>query len=783
MRDPHLTTFAENRPNLFFACLSHVAHGLIIPIAGSLPALLYSSEVGAFAFQSEPVDMAYPERLTIRVVNYSVTTELSDIKSQSIDKLKSVRGTVVRVSNAKPLLLKIGIRCAKCSTIWMEYCKDGVPLPPMACARPDCGCRDFQLVREYAVTTDWQKIRLQEAAEKSTQGRIPITKEVEVVGEEVDKCVPGDVVTVVGVVRAVSVSETRGVGSRGVGRSGVAIAQRGSGRGGAKKAGQAGRGGGGGLGDSMAPSKAKAPIYDTYIEANSLHTSRSGSDSGGGTNGSAKEETRAERNKDLSMLSTMDLYGVLQIANHPSTFALIVASVCPVIYGHELVKAGLVLALFGGSKHFDELHNNDVALRSDVHVLIVGDPGLGKSQMLTSVNKLAPRGVYVCGSYASAAGLTVSTQREPGSHDYTLEAGALVLANNGIACIDELDKMPNDLDALLEAMEQQQISIAKAGIVCSLPARATIIAAANPRQGHYDKTKTISENLNMSTALLSRFDLIFVLLDKPDAERDEKISEHIFAQHTAEHHLSHGNQVYKEFVVNHSTTLPGQQPQQLMDTAYAEASTSSCSQSVIPPPPSLHQRLRSYNPDSEQGILTPTLLSRYISYAKRFVRPVLTLQAKLVLQDFYMSLRRSHQSQDGTPVTTRQLESLIRLAEARAKVELRNEVTEADARDVIEIMKMSLRDALDADHGFETVNLGTTGRRGQQKMVHAFVKELQKQARQRGDADFTKSDMWAIAQQLKFIPASSFEDFIDSLNHQGYLLRNSNKSWKVFGIG
>jgi DNA helicase MCM8 len=758
-----LVEFAENRPNLLFACLSHTAHDLLLPNGDLGAKLPFSSTSVTSASCKDEDEPEYPERLSIRLVNFPVTTELHEIKSQSIDKLKSIRGTVVRVSNTKPILLKVGIRCTKCSTLWMIYCRDGVPQQPQSCARPDCNGREFSLVREYAVTTDWQRIRLQENAETSSQGRVPITKDVEVVGDEVDRCVPGDIVTVVGVIRAVSLSETRGKGNRGVGRTGLAIPNKSGGRGRKAQKGDA---------DAVTPliasEKAKAPIYDTYVEANSVQNSRTIS------GGDSKISEMAD---DLNMLSMTEMYGVLQVANHPTPFALIVASICPTIYGHELVKAGLALSLFGGSRHYDEL-SEDVSLRSDVHVLIVGDPGLGKSQMLTSVSKLAPRSVFVCGSYSSAAGLTVSIQKEQGSHDYSLEAGALVLANNGIACIDELDKMPNDLDALLEAMEQQQISVAKAGIVCSLPARATILAAANPRHGHYDKSKTISENLNMSTALLSRFDLIFVLLDKPNVEKDAKISEHIFAQHSV--NRTHTSHVYKEFIVgNHqnvnSVPLPPQQQQQMHQT--------SPSQAPLPPlPPSLSERLHAYNPETEQGVLSHSLLNRYITYAKRFVQPVLTAPAILVLQDFYLSLRRSHSGQDGTPVTTRQLESLIRLAEARAKVELRNEVTESDARDVIEIMKMSLKDAMDAD-GFDAVHVGATGKRGgTDKLAHLFIAELQKQARQRGDSEFTKQELYEISRKLKLTPSSSFDDFVDYVNHKGYLLRTTGRKWKVFGV-
>lgn len=751
VRDQHLTQFAENVPKLFFACLSHVAHTLIIP-TGDLPASLPSASSTTDLRSDLEID--YPERITIRVVNFPVSTDLSEIKSQSIDKLKSIRGTVVRVSSSKPMLVKIGVRCGKCSAVWMIYCRDGVPQQPQSCFKSDCASKEFSVAREYAQTDDWQRIRLQELSETSTQGRIPITKDVEVIGLEVDRCVPGDVVTVVGVIRPVSVSETRGQGNRGVGRSGLALP---------KKSGGGGRGKGKQDGDAsplMPAEKAKAPIYDTYVEANSVQTTRAVASSDAGN-------LALDANSDLSMLSVPEMYGVLQIANHPTPFSLIVASLCPSIYGHELVKAGLLLALLGGSKHHDE-SCEAMSLRSDVHVLIVGDPGLGKSQMLTSVNKLAPRSFYVCGSYASAAGLTVSIHKEQGSHDYTLEAGALVLANNGIAIIDELDKMQTELDALLEAMEQQQISVAKAGIVCTLPAKATILAAANPRQGHYDKNRTIAENLNMSAAILSRFDLIFVLLDKPDVAKDEKISEHIFAQHSV-NGLAGGGHPWKDKHPSASQT----------PAAPTQQGRHGSSVSDVPPPASLFERLRSF--PSDVSLLPHSLLNRYIGYAKRFVHPVLTAPAKLVLQDFYLSLRRSHHSQDGTPVTTRQLESLIRLAEARAKVELRNEVTEADARDVIEIMRMSLRDALDAD-GFESVNMGTTGRRGKATAGKQLVTELQRMARDSGNPQFTKSQIYEVSRRLKLSSSSGFDEMLDALNFDGFLIRVSNHAWKIFGV-
>ena len=184
-------------------------------------------------------------------------------------------------------------------------------------------------------------------------------------------------------------------------------------------------------------------------------------------------------------LDERDYPMINQVASVDDPFKLIVNSLCPGIFGHELVKAGLALTLFGGCQKYTD-DTNKIAVRGDIHLLIVGDPGLGKSQMLLAVNQIAPRGVYVSGSYCTASGLTVTLQREKGTGDYAIEAGALVLGDQGVCCLDEFDKMKKEHQSLLESMEQQSVSIAKAGIVCTLPARTSVIAAANPVGGHYE---------------------------------------------------------------------------------------------------------------------------------------------------------------------------------------------------------------------------------------------------------------------------------------------------------
>eukprot|EP00057_Strongylocentrotus_purpuratus_P007225 XP_011661699.1 PREDICTED: DNA helicase MCM8 [Strongylocentrotus purpuratus] len=263
-------------------------------------------------------------------------------------------------------------------------------------------------------------------------------------------------------------------------------------------------------------------MFLLYIHANSLSNlkkSKKGSDVSGGIGAGAAVD-----------FSIKELYAIQEIQSQENLFKLIIGSLCPTIYGHELVKAGLILGLLEGTHKYTN-DKNRIPVRGDPHILVVGDPGLGKSQMLQAASNVAPRGVYVCGNTTTTSGLTVTLTKDGSSGDYSLEAGALVLGDQGCCCIDEFDKMGSQHQALLEAMEQQSISIAKAGVVCSLPARTSILAAANPVGGHYNKAKTVSENLKMSGPLLSRFDLVFILLDKPDEEMDSLLSEHVMALH------------------------------------------------------------------------------------------------------------------------------------------------------------------------------------------------------------------------------------------------------------
>lgn len=321
--------------------------------------------------------------------------------------------------------------------------------------------------------------------------------------------------------------------------------------------------------------------------------------------------------------------------------------------------------------------------------------------------------------------------------------------------------MGNQHQALLEAMEQQSISIAKAGLVCSLPARASIIAAANPIGGHYNKGKTVSENLKMSSALLSRFDLVFILLDKPNEEMDGFLSEHVMALHSDQSTTQQSSRVTVE---------------RNNDNQYTSQIEQSARQWNDDKP--LSERLKVQKNES----LCPVpvqLLRKYIQYAQKYVNPRLSSEAANVLRDFYMDLRRNHQSHNCTPITTRQLESLIRLTEARARLELREKANEQDATDVVEIMKNSFIDIFSDEIGTldfdRSINGSGMSKRAQCKR---FVGELTKISQRDGNTLFNLEQLYRVAMQLK-LPTNNFEDFIATLNNQNFLLKKGPRLYQL----
>lgn len=558
-------------------------------------------------------------KINIRLHNYPESMiALKNLKAAYIDRLVSVRGTIVKVSTVRPLVIQMNFVCNKCGTSIICDFPDGKFSPPSICEIHGCKSRSFSPIKSSARSIDFQKIRLQELlkSEHHEEGRVPRTVECELTEDLVDACIPGDIVTVTGIIRVINNYMDIGGGK----------------------------------------SKSKNQgLYYLYLEVISVKNSKSQSISEDLQD--AKVDARATELLDLFSFSPRDLEFIVKFSEEHGSdiFRQILQSVCPSIYGHELVKAGISLALFGGvRKH--SMDQNKVPVRGDIHVMIVGDPGMGKSQLLQAAASVSPRGIYVCGNATTNAGLTVAVVKDPMTSDYAFEAGAMVLADRGLCCIDEFDKMSAEHQALLEAMEQQCVSVAKAGLVASLSARTSVLAAANPAGGHYDRAKTVNENLKMNAALLTRFDLVFILLDKPDEILDKRLSEHIMSLHKGH---GHGSPAAKRLCT--ASRDVGGVDQNLRSK-------------------SLAARLRlDPQKDADFVPLPGPLIRKYIAYARTYIFPQMTKPAAEILQKFYLQLRDQSSSSDGTPITARQLESLVRLAEARARVDLRGEITEQDA--------------------------------------------------------------------------------------------------------
>jgi len=403
---------------------------------------------------------------------------------------------------------------------------------------------------------------------------------------------------------------------------------------------------------------------------------------------------------------------------------------------------------------------------------------MGKSQMLNAATQLAARSVYVGGNTSSTTGLTVTLTKEEGG-ETGIEAGALVLADQGVACIDELDKCKH-LDGLLEAMEQQQVSIAKAGVVAALPARCSVIAAANPKHGSYNMSKTVAENLNMARPILSRFDLVFILRDRANKDQDRLVSSNIINLYRR--HDSEGTGTSLPSDVTQETTAQlaekylsngKENTQPTTQDPFQEESESSRRENRVP----LEKRLAwvaGFNPP-----LPAELVRDYIAYAREFCKPKLTVEAAEILQEYYMNLRypsNGRQRKDTVPITTRQLEALIRLSQARAKACLRDFVLREDALDVVDLLRQSVEQVHTDEYGIiDRTRAGAAGL-SNRKMRKLFLQQVQTIIGV--GAECTLDDLRRIADRIE-CSISEFQTMVDDMRANGILMRKPDGGYKV----
>ena len=401
-------------------------------------------------------------------------------------------------------------------------------------------------------------------------------------------------------------------------------------------------------------------------------------------------------------------------------------SISPTIFGMELEKRAIALQQFGGVTK--ELPDG-TRIRGDIHMLMMGDPGLAKSQLLRSASRIAPRGVMATGKSTSAAGLTAAAVRDEfGEGRWSLEAGTLVLASGGIACIDEIDKMSEeDRSSMHEAMEQQTISIAKAGINAQLKSKCSVLAAANPKRSRFDMTMPLPPQVNMPISLLSRFDIFFIITDTPNPERDNLLADRILESHRAGEVLTPGEEIDESQLAVRSL----------------------------------------------EGPINSRLLKLYIGYAKQ-LRPVMTSEAQYKIKEYYTGLRRRYHNvddQDKTmPITPRQLESIIRLAEAEAKMYLSESVDVKHADRAIDLMNLFLSVTLGGDVDFAFFGADAAQRKKDTDPRMRVLSIIDEQ----GKEGVSEQEIYDIMQEEGYAQ-SKIQKTIEKMRSDGEILENNYK--------
>jgi len=460
----------------------------------------------------------------------------------------------------------------------------------------------------------------------------------------------------------------------------------------------------------------KSSTLDLYIEANSIE--------------------KSEKDYDDLTITAEEEESIKEIAKSPDAVQKIARSIAPSIWGMDEVKQAIVYMLFGGvAKELDEGNR----LRGDIHILLLGDPGIAKSQLLKYVTKISPRGIFASGKSSSAAGLTATAVKDDFDGRWTLEAGALVLADMGIACVDEMDKMDkNDRSSLHEAMEQQQISVAKAGITATLKSRCALLGAANPKYGRFDDYEDIGEQINMPPSLLSRFDLLFVLRDVPDKTRDLQIAEHMLNTHIR------GQQAMKQ--------EKGRRKSQIAEPC---------------------------------DYLDPAIIRKYVAYAKKNCVPAIGKEAKKIILDYYTGVRGlSAGGKKPVPITARYCDALVRLSEASAKIRLSDEITVEDTNRAVKLLDSCLKSvAYDPNTGTWDIDVIATGTSKQTKDLTIAIEQTLKQII--SGSDSKQADEKTVLERLT---SQNFEEEkvqkrIDAMVSAGSLYRPRDGKLAIPGRG
>lgn len=612
-----------------------------------------------------------------------------------IERLVSVKGIVIRCSDLCPDMQAGLFQCSECKhevQVQLSHWTIDEPTRCESCSKS----HTFQLIHNDCRFGDLQRLKLQETPDLVPEGETPQSVVIHAFDDVVDQVRPGDRVDVTGIYRASAVRPMRNFAKC-------------------------------------------SSVYRVHIDAIAITSEEKGRIDAppdnrelGGENAiisiAEKPDLDPEHNSEEDIMWNKKIRELAAERDSEGKAAVIqklVNSFAPSIYEEEGVKKGLLCQLFGGTPKAASTYSKGKP-RPEINSLLCGDPSTAKSQLMMYAYKLAPRAVITSGKGSSAVGLTASINRDPVTKDLVLESGALVLADRGMCCIDEFDKMDENARAILhEAMEQQTVSVAKAGIVCSLNARTAILASANPKDSSYDPKKSVADNINLPKNLMTRFDLIWLMLDKRNADMDKLLADHLVS-------------MYSE---------SGAKKKREVD-------------------------------------IEPDLFRRYVSFARHWVFPRITDASSEKLVEAYTDLRNQGSSREAITATPRILESLIRIAESVAKMELREEVSVDDVAEAVRLIKIATyAAAIDPETGLIDMEqliagVGAGRRRRGNEMVSLLEEVVSEKAGDGGvSIDSLKADINERlgAKKEQLMREDEFNAAVRRLEEEGRISRKGGK--------